>query len=94
MTARDLLAKDKDLRDKLASVTQAEWFEQALAYVKTDIFSRDGLNADHLKGARMFEETLLAIAAPEATEDEQISPGLVHNFDPKLDDNKKAEKTK
>lgn len=80
MNIKSMLDQDKELRDYLAAVTQSERFQKCLALCRAEMWERDNLNADHLKGARMFEEILVSIAAPDAPESDQLTSGLDHTI--------------
>lgn len=79
-TQKELLNENKELRDKLAAVTQADWFAVALAHVRAEMFGLDNLNAHHLKGAQIFERILVTLAAPDVAETEDLSSGLDHSI--------------
>ncbi len=80
MNPKELLLKNKDLRDKLSAVAHSEWFSEALMYVLAEAApSLD--SADKHKGARVFQDILLSIADDEPVRPERIKSGINHAFD-------------
>lgn len=80
MTSKDLLLKDKDLTAKLAGVTNADWFKQALLFVRSAMME-GRYSAEALSGAKSYERELLTITDPESPRGEPIQSGIQHRLD-------------
>jgi hypothetical protein len=76
--AKEIFLKDKDLRGKLAAVTQSDWFRTVLAYAKAELMDDGAVNGDMLAGARKLESILLNLPEEEAPRPSFPGPGLQH----------------
>lgn len=73
-----LFLKDRELSDRLNAVVKADWFKQSIAYAKSEFMDTPGINEDMLKGARLFETTLLNLSDPVSESQEPVESGLSH----------------
>ena len=80
MNPKEILLKNKDLREKLSAVVHADWFAEALMYVWAEAAPNLG-SADLTKGARIFQDTLLTLPDDEPVRPERIKSGIKHDFD-------------
>jgi len=80
MTARDLFQKDKALREKLAAMVHADWFEQALLYARSAMLEASP-TTDQLKGAQAFEAALMSLCADPDRQSISVGTGLIHDLD-------------
>lgn len=97
MTPKELFLKNDKLVDQLSAVTRSQWFQAALVSVRAQLMQLP-INQEGLKGALLYEATLLDL--PEQLPDEAEFPDagrLQHDLDqpranPEVD--KKKPKTK
>lgn len=82
--AKDLLLKNTELRDRLASVTHADWFKTVLVYVSAE-FNESCGSADEFKGARKFRDILVDMAEEPPQRPVMPKPGLHHHIDRDID---------
>ncbi len=80
MTYKETFLRQKELREKLAAVTHADWFKQAMIYVRSELMSSK-ITTEELEGARKFEGLLMTIADFEVSEETAPKTGLHHDLD-------------
>lgn len=73
--------KDKESCAKLNACTHADWFQHALILGRAEL-ADSGANQDELRGARRFQEILLALGDPEPEPAPPYpSVGINHDLD-------------
>jgi hypothetical protein len=88
MNVKDLLIKDKDLYASANAAVKTEWFAKYLAMARAEFMAlptmQDPANlhaSAMLRGARLFEETILSLTDLPENPDWLPGTGLVHDID-------------
>ncbi len=80
MTPKELFLTNSEKASQLRAITKASWFHQCLVSVRAELMNSVGLSSDQLKGALMYETTLLELAN-ETPDTADLRSGLVHEID-------------
>lgn len=80
MTYKETFLRRKELREQLAAVTHADWFKEAMVFIRAEMMSSK-VSTEELEGARKFEEVLMTIADFDTDNPAGPSTGLDHHLD-------------
>ena len=80
-TPKDLLNKNRELREKVVAVTTSEWFAQYLCMVRAELLMSGLITPDMQHGMQRYENMLLEITNVTPEGAPSIVPRLSHNID-------------
>lgn len=89
MNSKELFLLNKDRADQLRAIVHQHWFRECLMAVRAELMSNSSVSGDQLKGALLYETTLLDLSESLPDAPEQVTV-LNHDLDnPRKPDPKK-----
>jgi hypothetical protein len=80
-TARDILQKDKPLREWWDAIAHHDNFAKIVMVARSELMDKSSCDSIYLQGAKDFEKQLLSIASLPPPPREQLSSGIKHDID-------------
>jgi hypothetical protein len=80
-TARDILQKDKDLRDWWDAIAHHDNFAKVLMVARSELMDDPAMNTEQLNGAKALEKHLLSIANLAPPPREPMTSGIKYDLD-------------